>query len=451
MNVFTRLMGLVLLCCSTVSASSENKVRLKGRLIEMGATSVPMRYDGAEAMLGDSRDMVIETDAEGNFDMTFELSRPAYYNISRNTLYLSPGDHLTLTITQNNEEAVFEGQGAEVNRYMRHRLFPHGGSFLEGGSNMKADFASTRTMIDSLATARLAELDAVQYATPEFKRLETARVKADILNSYMSYASYFSYRPEGKDADIRSLNKEIIAQCADEARNILNTLNADELLNVNVVRSVLSVVTQSPYAAWTEGITFSPRIRELYQAAGYANKLRYGVTVEEYDSLQHVIASLPSQDFRHELELKLQGASRLMPGNPAFDFGMTDLSGTTHRLSDLKGKLLYVDLWATWCGPCCQESPYFEELAKKFEGEDILFVPVSMDTNRKAWTTYVTGHKKELFQYNSIDNELTRNWKVNGIPRFLIIDRDFRIVDAYAPRPSQKETGDLLRSLLQKK
>lgn len=436
--------------CSLVSsqAAGQGTVHLKGRLLDMGTTEVPMRYDGASSLLGDSRDMVIHTDAEGNFDMTVDMEAPTYYNICRNTLYLTPGDDMTLTITQNNDEAEFEGQGAEVNNYMKYRLFPHGGSFLDGGSNLRADFASTQAMIDSLAAERLQQLEQLTTATPAFKRLEKARVQADILNSYMHFASYFSYRPGQEGTDMRALDKEVRQQCAERARAILTELNAPDLLDVNVVRSVLGVSEDGHYSDWTQGIVFASRIRELYKAAGYANQLQYGVSVAQYDSLTREIAELPSADFRKELEHKLKTVSQLMPGRPAPDFKMTDMEGKEYRLSDLKGKLLYVDLWATWCGPCCQESPYFEAMAEKFVGEDILFVPVSMDAHRKAWTDYVTYHKKKLFQYNSVDGELTRGWMIHGIPRFLIIDRDFNIVDAYAPRPSQEETEQLLRSLL---
>lgn len=180
--------GTLLAACQQQPAPTT--VHLKGQLLDMGTTEVPMRYDGAASLVGDSRNIMLRTDAEGRFDTVVTVTEPTYYTISRNTLYLTPGDDLTLRITQDNREATFSGQGAEVNTYLKDRLFPKGGSFLEGGSNLRADFAQTKALVDSLAAVRRARLDTLSGASDEFKRLEGARITADVVNSYLSYPSY---------------------------------------------------------------------------------------------------------------------------------------------------------------------------------------------------------------------------------------------------------------------
>ena len=117
------------LCCCLGSCNSgtkqelANTVHLKGQLLDMGSQNVRMRFDGAASMLGDSRDILLKTDAAGYFDTTFVLKEPTYYTISRNTLYLTPGDDMTIKVTQTNTEAEFSGIGAEANNYMKFRLF----------------------------------------------------------------------------------------------------------------------------------------------------------------------------------------------------------------------------------------------------------------------------------------------------------------------------------------
>ena len=64
---------------------------MKGQLLDMGSQTVRMRFDGAASVLGDSRAILLKTDASGHFDTTFVLKEPTYYTISRNTLYLTPG------------------------------------------------------------------------------------------------------------------------------------------------------------------------------------------------------------------------------------------------------------------------------------------------------------------------------------------------------------------------
>ncbi len=73
---------------------------------------------------------------------------------------------------------------------MKFRLFPKGGSYLEAGGNLRGDFVSTKALVDSLAAIRMHTLDTLSNVSDAFKKLETARIKADIINSYICYASY---------------------------------------------------------------------------------------------------------------------------------------------------------------------------------------------------------------------------------------------------------------------
>lgn len=431
-----------------VAQTTPSSVHLKGQLIDMGTTSVPCLYDGAAALLGDSRNLFIETDKDGFFDITIPLSEPTYYRLSRNTLYLTPGDDMTVKITQNNREATFEGVGAEANLYMRFRLFPHGGSFLEAGDNMREDFKSTRELIESLAAKRQQELNSLKNVSNEFKRLEGARIKADILNSYLSYEGYYSSVYKVNREEMKKRFQNFNQELEPIAHSILKELNDDAFLNVAVARDVLSYFFNPPYADWAKDITFTPRTKELYGATKYVQRLRRQLTPEELNEVNSYVSTMKNEDFRQELTQKVEEASRLMPGKPAFDIEMTDKEGNAHKLSELKGKVLYVDLWATWCGPCCAESPFFEKLSKEFAGKEILFVPISTDQHRKVWLGYLDAHTKELTQYNTVDTGLSTQWKVYGIPRFLLIDKDFNIINAYAPRPSEEGTKALLESLL---
>ena len=113
------------------------------------------------------------------------------------------------------------------------------------------------------------------------------------------------------------------------------------------------------------GVTFTPRIQALFNSSGYVNKLRQEVTAESLAEMKSFADNLQYKDFAVELDGMIIKASRLLKGQPAIDFELTDTAGVVRRLSDFKGKVLYVDFWATWCGPCIQESPHFESLSKR--------------------------------------------------------------------------------------
>ena len=423
-------------------------MHLHGQLVDMGTTEVSMRYDGAASLVGDSRDIILHTDAEGRFDTILTLTEPTYYNISYNTLYLTPGDDLEVSIPQDNRKAVFSGKGAVANIYMKERLFPKAGSFLDGGSNLLADFAQTKALIDSLAVVRRAQLDTLTGVSEEFKRLEGARITADVVNSYMCYPAYASFR--GVEMTEQGLDSFYVALKGDVV-SALQSLTDDRLLDVAVVRDVLSYVA-TPYNKALEDmageVSLTPRAKELYAAAGKVGSLRHRVDKAVLDEARAFADSLTNRDFADELTALIDQASKLLKGQPAIDFTFTDVDGATHRLSDFRGKALYLDFWATWCGPCMQESPFFHKLAAKFEGKDVTFISLSTDTDRDAWLKLVNSKKESLPSYNTVDETIRSGWAIHYIPRFVLIDKDFRIVDAYAPRPSEPEAEEAINALL---
>ena len=120
-SIFLGSLAALAVCVACQNPKPADTVHLKGQL-NVGANPVAMKYNGAASMLGDSRDILIRTDENGYFDTVISLSEPAYFDISRNTLYLTPGDDMTVYISQNNEDAVFQGVGAQANNYMKNLL-----------------------------------------------------------------------------------------------------------------------------------------------------------------------------------------------------------------------------------------------------------------------------------------------------------------------------------------
>ena len=116
-----------------------------------------------------------------------------------------------------------------------------------------------------------------------------------------------------------------------------------------------------------------------------------------------------------------------------------------------ENKLIFVDLYTTWCGPCIQESPAFAALSEKYKDKDIVFIQLSTDNSRKTWLSYLKQKESVVPQFNSVDNEGLRvNWQIKYIPRFILIDKEFNIVESFAPRPSDPEITEHLDALISK-
>ncbi len=133
-------------------------------------------YTGVTGDFGTSLNRIIKTDASGYFDTTFVLEQPTYFNISRNILYLSPGDDLEVYLTPDTRQATFKGKGSEAQLFLKDRLYPKGGSFLLSGRNVRENFEKTKEVVDALAASKLAQLDTnkdgfITAKDPEFKHL----------------------------------------------------------------------------------------------------------------------------------------------------------------------------------------------------------------------------------------------------------------------------------------
>lgn len=158
-----------------------------------------------------------------------------------------------------------------------------------------------------------------------------------------------------------------------------------------------------------------------------------------------VFDSIAKQDLNN-LYIQTQ---RIQPGKPSPDFAFNDINGKTVTLKSLKGKYVYIDVWATWCGPCCKEIPYLEQLIEKYMHEDICFVSISVDKNQKAWRDMVIKRGMKGIQLNVGDNkEFEKNYMITLIPRFILLDKQGNIINAKMSRPSDPKTSIMLEQLL---
>lgn len=107
------------------------------------------------------------------------------------------------------------------------------------------------------------------------------------------------------------------------------------------------------------------------------------------------------------------------------------------------GNVVYVDFWATWCGPCRIEHPYSQMLIEQFKDEDVVFLFLCCKSNKKDWENSVKHEKLKGNHYFLSDpeyNELSALFDINGFPTYVLIDKEGNVMNKKAPRPSSNET-----------
>ena len=144
--------------------------------------------------------------------------------------------------------------------------------------------------------------------------------------------------------------------------------------------------------------------------------------------------------------------SALKKGTPSPKFNYPNTKGQNVSLDDLKGKYVYVDVWATWCGPCKREIPFLKELDNEFKDKNIAIVSLSIDKmeHKDKWLKMVADENLQGIQImadKDWNSDFVTAYNIKGIPRFILIDKEGNILDANAPRPSNPNLKELLNSL----
>jgi thiol-disulfide isomerase/thioredoxin len=167
------------------------------------------------------------------------------------------------------------------------------------------------------------------------------------------------------------------------------------------------------------------------------------------------------QQFKKFMAAKVAMRSKFPKGSPSPTFvNYENFAGGNTSLADLKGKYVYMDIWATWCRPCIAEIPSLKKVEKQFEGKNIEFVSVSVDEGRgykgdaaeayKGWKKMIAEKElggMQLLADNGFRSSFIQDYKINGIPRFILIDPEGNIVSGDAPRPSNPALVKMLTDL----
>lgn len=164
---------------------------------------------------------------------------------------------------------------------------------------------------------------------------------------------------------------------------------------------------------------------------------------------------ISQQSANLKLELINRENRAALTGKPSPLFSYKDVKGKTVNLADFKGKYVYIDVWATWCGPCRQEIPHLQKLEEQFKGSKIAFISLSIDEAKDAdkWKKMVAEKSLggvQVMADNAWKSDFVKAYSVESIPRFILIDPKGNIVDPDAKRPSEPELAAQLKKLLGK-
>ncbi|ADR22290.1 hypothetical protein MATR_00690 [Marivirga tractuosa] len=447
-----------IICTSFALIIGFSLMAKSGKLVLTGAVQNQSATTIAITDLNNQKIASAELDENGDFSMSFKLEYDGYYSFDygRNAtyIYLYPKDELHISFDANNFESTltFEGKGATRNNYLANKSNVQA----ELTKDLEAFYKVSETdYLENLANVKtrhealLATYDVQEFFRNAEKRALEYNRLLNIQNYKTSYKFYLGEDISPSDefyAPISSvdLGDEEEYKKQPYYRYLVNSVWSDRIAAASDVDGMLGVLSQVSSQAVLISLVngfYSKISSSEDRAKDYLNLIKRVTTHQPF---------IDAAEKRYQEVISEKG---LTQGDISPEFNYETVDGNTVSLSDLKGKYVYIDVWATWCGPCIKQIPYLKELEELYQDKNVVFVSISVDkeTAKNKWKKMIAEKELgglQLFADKSFDSEFMEAYAVNSIPRFILIDPDGKIVNPEAPRPSFQKTRKLLDSLL---
>ena len=452
---------LIIAAIAIVSCNSEPKVdyAIISGTITNAASEKATIYKQADRSV--VKEMVLTEN--GTLNDTIKLKEGSLYSMyqGRNTinLYLSAGDNVTINYDAKEFKNTLkiEGIGAVYAKYLLAKSQKYSELVSEGTDVYVKEEKEYQKTFQEIKQAQDDFLFNYDSISEDFKQIEKRNIKYQYLsnlNKYKSYHSYYAKKPDFKPSEgfLNELNDLDYTSEAD----FNFSSNYNELVTANYRNMAEELIKKDSLEYDIAMLTVSGQIKnETIKNTLLFDASKYGITyTNDLEGFYKMFIAL-STDKEHNKEItkSYNALKTVAKGNdsPKFMDYENNAGGTT-SLDDLKGKYVYVDVWATWCGPCIAEIPSLKKVEKQYHGKNIEFVSISIDKikDHDKWKKMIIDKElggMQLYADNNWESKFIEDYLIKGIPRFIIIDPAGKIVSSNAPRPSDKKLTELFDEL----
>lgn len=437
---------------------------ITGKVINLGEDSKAIRFVAGGIVEGIEQTAII--DSEGNFRLEIELYYPqnvqSFFKKGYIKLYLSPSDSIHLEI----DEDVFRKEAhpdykvsgtnpsAKISKEIQQYLQYCG----ENSFNPDAQGKSVNTFLQVLNQEIIRRDSILQRFSKEYNTSKEFEdwAKNDIKYGIANYLIDYRYTNQGYKGNLFDESLFPINNDAAIVTDLYPLHLYHYALNLGIWQDS---TTQKLMQEGKNVEAFQRCFDKIINSVGsglsrdiMCYKLLSSIISEFYDDYEIVSQETDTYIENEILKSVLAEKESEYKNNKVLNVSFFDTQTNEEKeiLGDFwqelnekySGKIVYVDIWATWCGPCRIEIPYAKELHEYFKEKDIEFVNICLASNKSEWekmleSSNITG---DNYFFNEPQTQLLRNkLQFEGYPTYLIVDKQGDLVDKNAPRPSSGE------------
>ncbi len=445
------LLLLVLTIFSMFSAGAQTIV-FTGKV-----TNTP---DGMLKIRGESFEKDIKLKPDGSFSEKLNLAYNGSYLVAtannRAAVYLTQGMTLAMNADNNDfyKTIKFSGKGSMENQYIVSK-----NAYVNAINQQKLYVLGEPEFLKEVEAIKkdvLVLFENGKFPKGIFQEREQKNIHYLIQLFVLNYAknhAHFAQLPDFRPSDtFPKIDPKINL---DNEADYLFSNPYKQLINIDFNQKLEAALKPEDQFLWKVAL---PEIKK-YKSQSIKNALAYALAVEvsasnpDATTLYNELLALSTNPyFKKELAGQYEKMSALKAGSPSPAFTYENHTGGTTSLESLKGKYVYIDVWATWCGPCIREIPALQQIEQQYHGKNIAFVSISIDARKdyEKWKKMVSDKQMggiQLIADNDWNSQFVKDYGIMGIPRFILLDPDGKIVNADAPRPSDPALQTLLSNI----
>lgn len=279
----------------------------------------------------------------------------------------------------------------------------------------------------------------------DFIKLERERVRYETLLSYTSYSQWNpSVFPYLKNKMVNNEDLLEMSEYKKFLKEALSTRGFENMPQFNAYKHAedqLAIITDEFKNSEVAEYLVVTVLSEYLNRRG----------VEQMDKFNEIYKGVvKSEEYKAPYDKLYAKWWRVSKGQPCPDFKYESVDGKFYTPKDFRGKYVFIDCWATWCGPCLAQLKPLGELEHLYASKDIIFVSISSDEDKAKWQKMVKDKNMggvQLIQDRG-NQSFNEAFMINGIPRFILLDKNGNVYDANMSRPSEPATKALLDKLL---